>query len=333
MCLVACRPGVAGRTDSTSAGPFARFDPLLSLWLPQARSGGLRKQVPRGASAPKSERRTRAAAVGEVSLRSPARGHAGSQPSASRLRRGARALRSQVDRLAPVGATRLAQVGAATAAPEKRPGASTGLQKELAELAQAEVKRQRPRAVRLFFEDQARFARISDPRRCWAPQPLRPEAGAQIIRQYSYAFAAVCPHDGTLHSLLLPDVDSEAMSTFLAELARPYPQEILLVVVDGAGWHRSNDLEVPDNLRLVRLPPYSPPLNPVENRWQEIGEKWFPNLVFDSRPSKIACWKPWRRCTRTPSGPQALRASTGLLVLRHSLLPLANVQCHPDPSS
>ena len=144
------------------------------------------------------------------------------------------------------------------------------------------MKRQRPRAVCLCFEDEARLGRISDPRCCWAPQPLRPEAGAQIIRQYSYAFAAVCPHDGTLHSLVLPDVDTEAMSTFLAELARPYPEEILLVVLDGAGGHRSNDLEVPDNLRLVPLPPYSPQLNPVENLGEEIREKWFPNLVFDS---------------------------------------------------
>ena len=30
------------------------------------------------------------------------------------------------------------------------------------------------------------------------------------------------------------------------------------------------------------LPPYSPQLNPVEHLWEEIREKWFPNLVFDS---------------------------------------------------
>lgn len=30
------------------------------------------------------------------------------------------------------------------------------------------------------------------------------------------------------------------------------------------------------------LPPYSPELNPVEHIWDEVREKWFPNLVFDS---------------------------------------------------
>ena len=52
--------------------------------------------------------------------------------------------------------------------------------------------------------------------------------------------------------------------------------------LDGAGWHRANDLIVPENMRLEALPPYSPQLNPVEHIWDEIREKWFANEVFDS---------------------------------------------------
>ena len=54
------------------------------------------------------------------------------------------------------------------------------------------------------------------------------------------------------------------------------------MVLDGAGWHRAKDLQIPENLRLLPLPPYSPQLNPVEHVWEDIREKWFPNLVFDS---------------------------------------------------
>jgi transposase len=46
---------------------------------------------------------------------------------------------------------------------------------------------------------------------------------------------------------------------------------------DGAGWHQAADLKVPDNMRPVRLPPYSPELNPVDHLWDEIREKWFPD--------------------------------------------------------
>ena len=81
---------------------------------------------------------------------------------------------------------------------------------------------------------------------------------------------------------MLPAVNATTMSIFLAEVARRHPEELILMVLDGAGWHRANDLVVPNNMRLIPLPPYSPELNPVEHIWDEIREKWFANLVFDS---------------------------------------------------
>jgi len=55
-----------------------------------------------------------------------------------------------------------------------------------------------------------------------------------------------------------------------------------VMVLDGAGWHQSESLQLPPNLRLLRLPPYSPELNPVEHLWDELREKRFHNRVFDS---------------------------------------------------
>ena len=133
-----------------------------------------------------------------------------------------------------------------------------------------------------MFQDEARFGRISDPRRCWAPRGVRPQVGARMVREYTYAFAALSPHDGTLDSLVLPEVNAFTLSVFLAEVAQRHPQDDILMVLDGAGWHRANDLRIPENMRLLPLPPYSPELNPVEHLWEEIREKWFPNLVFDS---------------------------------------------------
>lgn len=143
--------------------------------------------------------------------------------------------------------------------------------------------------VRLMFADEGRFGRISDPRRCWAPAGVRPQVGMQIVREYSYAFAAVSSHDGTLDSLVLPTVNSKTMSIFLAEVARRHSDEFILMALDGAGWHRANDLVVPENIRLMLLPPYSPQLNPVEHLWDEVREKWFTNLVFDSLDAVEDC--------------------------------------------
>ena len=158
------------------------------------------------------------------------------------------------------------------------------LLKKLERIVEQEVVRQGQlgRPFRLMFQDEARFGRINDPRRCWAPKGFRPEVGMQIVREYTYAFGAVSPHDGTLDSLVMPVVNAEAMSIFLEEVARRHPEEFILMFLDGAGWHRANDLAVPGNMRLEALPPYSPQLNPVEHIWDEIREKWFANEVFNS---------------------------------------------------
>jgi transposase-like protein len=133
-----------------------------------------------------------------------------------------------------------------------------------------------------MFEDEARFGRISDPRRCWAPPGVRPEVSTQLIREYEYAFAAVSAQDGLLDTLVLPPVNTEAMGIFLAEVSQRQADEFIVMVLDGAGWHRAKRLNVPANMRLISLPPWSPQLNPVEHVWDEVREKWFANRVFDS---------------------------------------------------
>ena len=61
----------------------------------------------------------------------------------------------------------------------------------------------------------------------------------------------------------------------------------MLMVVDGASSHVSKELVVPENIRLLRLPPYAPELNPQEHVWDELREKEFPNRVFADLSSVI----------------------------------------------
>ena len=100
--------------------------------------------------------------------------------------------------------------------------------KRLPLLIEQEVVRQQreSRRIRIMFQDEARFGRINDPRRCWGPKAIRPEVGKQIVREYLYAFGAVCPFDGILDSLVLPVVTTEAMSIFLAEVARRHARSL-----------------------------------------------------------------------------------------------------------
>lgn len=102
------------------------------------------------------------------------------------------------------------------------------------------------------------------------------------MRKFSYAFAAVSPHDGVMDSLILPWVNAQTMSLFLSTVAQRHPDEFVVMVMDQAGWHIASELEVPENMRLVLLPPYSPEINPAEHIWDALREDCIGNTVFNS---------------------------------------------------
>lgn len=131
-----------------------------------------------------------------------------------------------------------------------------------------------------MFQDEGRFGLLGTPRRCWAPRGTRPVVGARLERKYIYAFSAVSPHDGVMDSLVLPWVNAQTMSLFLAEVSQRHAEEFVLMVMDQAGWHLAGELIVPQNMRLLMLPPYSPELNPAEHLWEAVREDCFANHVF-----------------------------------------------------
>ena len=133
-----------------------------------------------------------------------------------------------------------------------------------------------------MFQDEARFGRLSRCRYCWAKFPLRPIVKAMLVHQYVYAYGAVSIPQGNFDSLVLPLVNGGCMGLYLAEISRRYPGDNIVMVLDGAGWHKNKSMPIPENIRLLSLPPYSPELNPVEHVWDELREKYFHNRAFDS---------------------------------------------------
>lgn len=87
------------------------------------------------------------------------------------------------------------------------------------------------------------------------------------------------------------------MTTFLTRFAATLADdEHGVMVLDGAGWHTSHDLAVPDNVTLVRLPSYSPELNPVERVWLHLRERYLSHRLHDSYEAILAAaCNAWRR--------------------------------------
>ena len=117
-------------------------------------------------------------------------------------------------------------------------------------------------------------------RRCWSPAPQRPLVDNGCEREFQYVSGAVSPLEGGLDWMICSAMNTEKMGAFLAQVSAAHPHDFIVMILDGASSHVAEALVVPGNIRLHRLPAYSPELNPQEHLWDEIREKEFPNRVF-----------------------------------------------------
>ena len=143
--------------------------------------------------------------------------------------------------------------------------------------------------VELWFMDEARVGQKGGLTHVWYQKGLRPRGRRQQGFSSAYLFGAVCPEREAGVALVLPEslprtrsgVSTAAMQVFLAELSRAVPAGThAALVLDGAGWHVSEDLSVPANLTLIHPPPYSPELNPVERVWEYLRDRWLSHRVL-----------------------------------------------------
>lgn len=104
-----------------------------------------------------------------------------------------------------------------------------------------------------MFEDEAGFGRINKPKRCWCQKGLRPSVPCHKVREYSYAYAAVSPHDEEMVSLVLPYSNTACMNVFLQEVSKRYPNDAILMLADNAAWHRSKGLDIPNHIEILPL--------------------------------------------------------------------------------
>jgi transposase len=109
----------------------------------------------------------------------------------------------------------------------------------------------------------------------------------------------VRPATGEDFALVLPHVSTVAMNEFLRRFAATLPgDEHAVLVLDGAGWHTAGRLQVPANVTLLRLPPCSPQLNPVERVWLYLREHYLSHRLLDDYDHVVeAVCQAWRTLT------------------------------------
>jgi transposase len=134
-----------------------------------------------------------------------------------------------------------------------------------------------------MFQDEAIFGRIGKMHKCWIwDNGNRPIIKSQKIREYRYLYGATDPLTGESCFRIISHVDTVCMNAYLKELSEQFSETYVLLVCDNAGWHKSHGLIIPNNIELIFIPPYTPEMNPQEQVWDEIREKYFANRFFAS---------------------------------------------------
>lgn len=158
--------------------------------------------------------------------------------------------------------------------------------------------------IELWFQDEARVGQKGTLTRIWAKTGSRPRQKRDQRYKCAYIFGAVCPARETGCALVLPHANTQAMTLHLEEISRHVAQGAhAVIVIDGAGWHRTGGkLVVPQNITLLRLPPYSPELNAQENIWQYLRQNYLAGKIFDDYDEIVdACCKAWNNLLSTPT--------------------------------
>lgn len=138
-------------------------------------------------------------------------------------------------------------------------------------LIDLELPKDRP--LRLWIYDEARYGLAPVVRRMWTSRGTEVVCPVEKRYQWGYVFGALQVGGGGCEFLLSPRVCKEADRCFLEQISARDPGAVHVVIGDGAGFHHRDGADgLPENIRLITLPPYSPELNPVEKLWDMMKD-------------------------------------------------------------
>ena len=129
--------------------------------------------------------------------------------------------------------------------------------------------------VELWAFDEHRVGLLPLVRKVWAKHGSRPVRIVQTRYHWLYLYGFVQPQTGRCHFLRLPRMNATLYNQALADFAQAVGAGVhqqVVLLVDGAGSHRSHAVIVPPGLHLIALPPYSPELQPAEKLWSLTNE-------------------------------------------------------------
>ena len=159
--------------------------------------------------------------------------------------------------------------------------------------------------MNLYFQDEARFGMMNHIGRYVTASGVKPIVSYQHIYKTTYLYGSYSPINGDSFVWEINGVDTTIFEAYLQAFSQHKPNEYKIVVIDNAGFHSTKNIQVPDNIYLLRIPPYNPELNPCEQVWQYIKNR-FKNKRFETMENL----REWLRNTVNQMKEQTIKSIT-----------------------
>jgi|TARA_B110000037_G_C17022095_1_gene465773 transposase len=117
---------------------------------------------------------------------------------------------------------------------------------------------------------------------------IKPIVSYQHVFKTTYLYGSYSPINGDSFVWEINGVNTAIFEAYLKEFSQYKPNQYKIVVIDNAGFHSTKHIEIPDNIFLLRIPPYAPELNPCEQVWQYIKNR-YKNQRFETM-EKLTEW-------------------------------------------
>jgi hypothetical protein len=136
-------------------------------------------------------------------------------------------------------------------------------------------------SANLYFQDESRFGLMTHIGTCLTAKGVKPLVKYQQAFKSTYLFGSFSPINGDSFIWEINGVDTLVFEAYLKAFSSYKPNELKIVITDNAGFHSTTNIDIPENIKLINIPPYSPELNPSEKIWHYIKTR-FKNNVFEN---------------------------------------------------
>lgn len=151
------------------------------------------------------------------------------------------------------------------------------------------------RPIRIWVSDEARFGLQPCLKRAWVKRGVRAHKSSSCRYDWQYIWGALQVGGGGSEFLYTNRADGDVSAAFLKQISQRDLYAIHIVIWDGASFHPENtDPRIPDNVVVLKQPPYSPELNPVEKLWDMLRD-WLCNRRWGSLDDLLEAATHWLR--------------------------------------